>query len=181
MKKKYPEEEIASVVNETSAVLITDKPEKKRFSAIAFINPVRRVLSLLSLENEKNFDSLKSKTDSIGFIRKGVPKKAVDELCDITGFSALEMANILHTTDRTLRRYTANQLLNPEQSERLVELAFLYARGEEVFNTMDQFKLWMSSPVMALGNKMPKEFLDTSMGIDMLMDELGRIEYGIFA
>ncbi|MBK7098856.1 MAG: DUF2384 domain-containing protein [Sphingobacteriales bacterium] len=46
---------------------------------------------------------------------------------------------------------------------------------------MDQFKLWMSSPVMALGNKMPKEFLDTSMGIDLLMDELGRIEYGIFA
>ena len=89
MKKKYPEEELASVVNETSAVLITDKPEKKRFSAIAFINPVRRVLSLLSLENEKNFDSLKSKTDFIGFIRKGVPKKAVDELCDITGFSAL--------------------------------------------------------------------------------------------
>ncbi|MBK7098855.1 MAG: hypothetical protein IPH58_11455 [Sphingobacteriales bacterium] len=134
MKKKYPEEEDnASVVNESSAALLSDKSEKMRFSAIAYISPIRRVLSFLSLENEKNFDSLKSKTDFIGFIRKGIPKKAVDELCDIIEFSALEMANILHTTDRTLRRYTANQLLNPEQSERLVELAFLYARGEEVF------------------------------------------------
>jgi uncharacterized protein (DUF2384 family) len=39
----------------------------------------------------------------------------------------------------------------------------------------------MNSSVMALGNKKPKEFLDTSIGIDLLMNELGKIEHGIFA
>lgn len=91
------------------------------------------------------------------------------------------MANILHTTDRTLRRYTAKQKLNPEQSERLIEMAKLYTRGEDVFESLENFKTWMATPVAALGNKQPKDFLDTSMGIQLLMDELGRIEHGIFA
>ena len=91
------------------------------------------------------------------------------------------MAAIVHTSDRTLRRYTANQKLSQEQSERMIEMARLYSRGEEVFGTMDKFKQWMDNTILALGNKKPKEYLDTSMGINMLMNELGRIEHGIFA
>ncbi len=73
------------------------------------------------------------------------------------------------------------QKLNAEQSERVIELAKLYSRGEEVFDSLDAFKEWMDNRIMALGNKKPKEFLDTSLGIEMLMNELGRIEQGIFA
>ncbi|MEJ0103504.1 MAG: antitoxin Xre-like helix-turn-helix domain-containing protein [Bacteroidota bacterium] len=114
-------------------------------------------------------------------IREGVPKKALDSLIDITGISNIEISAIIRTSDRTLRRYSPKQKLNAEQSERVIELAKIYSRGEEVFGTLDAFKEWMNGSVMALGNKRPKEFLDTSMGIEMLMDELGRIEYGIFA
>jgi uncharacterized protein (DUF2384 family) len=32
-----------------------------------------------------------------------------------------------------------------------------------------------------LGNIKPKELLDTSLGIEILMNELGKIEHGIFA
>jgi uncharacterized protein (DUF2384 family) len=39
----------------------------------------------------------------------------------------------------------------------------------------------MNSTVMALGNIKPKELLDTSLGIEILMNELGKIEHGIFA
>jgi putative toxin-antitoxin system antitoxin component (TIGR02293 family) len=98
-----------------------------------------------------------------------------------TGISALEMSDILHTTDRTLRRYTEDTVLNPEQSERALEIARLYTRGTEVFESLDGFKEWMNSSVVALGSKKPKEFLDTSLGIEILMEELGRIEHGIFA
>ena len=92
-----------------------------------------------------------------------------------------EMASIIHTSDRTLRRYTPQQKLSQEQSERMVEMARLYSRGEEVFGTMEQFRQWMDSVLLPFGNKKPKEFLDTSLGIAMIMDELGRIEHGIFA
>lgn len=126
-------------------------------------------------------NGVQNKTDLISLVRTGVSKKSLDHILSATDITALEMADIIHTTDRTLRRYTSSHLLNPEQSERIIELATLYARGEEVFESLDAFKLWMNTPVMALDNKKPKTFLDTSIGIDFLLTELGRIEHGVFA
>ncbi|ANH82504.1 hypothetical protein A8C56_17365 [Niabella ginsenosidivorans] len=134
-------------------------------------------LTLMGLAHE----GMQSSTDFITHIRAGIPKKALDHLAHIIGFSDSELAGILHTSDRTLRRYTPAQKLNAEQSERVIELARLYTRGAEVFDNLEQFKTWMATPVDALGAKPPKEFLDTSIGIGLLMDELGRIEHGIFA
>jgi putative toxin-antitoxin system antitoxin component (TIGR02293 family) len=125
--------------------------------------------------------AIKEDQDFIDLIKKGLPRKSLDHLMINTGLNPAEIASIMHTSDRTLRRYKPSKLLNPEQSERVIELARLYSRGEEVFGGLDTFKEWMGSPVLALGNRRPKEFLDTSMGIEMLMDELGRIEQGVFA
>ena len=102
-------------------------------------------------------------------------------LIKTTDISASEIASILHTSERTLRRYTTETLLNPEQSERIIELARLFSRGSEVFGSLDNFKTWMNSTIVALGNIKPKELLDTSLGIEILQEELGRIEHGIFA
>ena len=119
--------------------------------------------------------------DFITLIKKGIPRKALDQLMLGTGLSSSEIARIMHTSDRTLRRYKESTLLNAEQSERVIEIAKLYSRGEEVLGTNANFRSWMDSSIPALGNKIPKEFLDTSMGIEILMDTLGRIEQGVFA
>lgn len=144
-------------------------------------NYVKRAIALLGLASVKPFNEVENVNDFIHCIREGVPKQALDNLLNVTGIAVNEITNIIRTSERTLRRYTPKQKLNAEQSERVIELAKLYSRGEEVFDTLDAFKEWMNSTVMALGNKKPKHFLDTSLGIEMLMDELGRIEHGIFA
>ncbi len=147
----------------------------------AFLNLVRGVLHLLGIPGQSTSSTIRNNADFIGIIRKGVPKKSLDHLMDHTGLTVAEISTIIRTSDRTLRRYTARQKLNPEQSERIIELARLYSRGAEVFGSMDAFKQWMNSTVLALGNKKPKTYLDTSLGINILMNELGRIEHGIFA
>src|SRR5688572_11633557 len=144
-------------------------------------NYVKRALSMMGVASAAQFNHVENVADFIHCIRAGVPKKALDNLIEVTGISAGEMADIVRTSDRTLRRYSANQKLNAEQSERVIELAKVYSRGEEDFGSIDAFREWMNGAVLALGNKKPKEFLDTSLGIEMLMDELGRIEHGIFA
>ncbi|HRP54974.1 antitoxin Xre-like helix-turn-helix domain-containing protein [Agriterribacter sp.] len=147
----------------------------------AFLNLVQRVLHLLGITGQSTPSAIRNNADFIGIIREGVPKKSLDHLMDNTGLTVSEISAIIRTSDRTLRRYTARQKLNPEQSERIIELARLYSRGEEVFGSMDAFKQWMNSTVVALGNKKPKTYLDTSLGITLLMNELGKIEHGIFA
>jgi len=115
----------------------------------------------------------------IDLIRKGLPKKVIDHLMKRTGFTEDEMAMILHVSKRTLQRRDLTSEFNPEQSERLIELAKLFAKGEDVFGGPDQFKEWIDTRVLSLGDKKPREFMDTSIGLSLLMDELGRIEYGI--
>ncbi len=170
LKSGYPTEEVVPhssfEVNEAAVAYETTA------------KPFQFYLGNLHPDKQKRAEG---KFDFIDMIRKGVSRKSLDHLMDITGITASEMASIMHTSDRTLRRYTASKLLNPEQSERVIEIARLYSRGEEVFGSLDAFKQWIESNVIALGNKKPKDFLDTSFGIEMLMEELGRIEHGIFA
>lgn len=136
---------------------------------------------LMGLKDDQAFKTVNNTADFISRIREGLPKKALDHLAQVMGVSSAEMAGMIHTSDRTLRRYTPAQKLNAGQSERIIELAQLYARGADVFDSLNSFKTWMVTPVDALGAKKPIEFLDTSIGIELLMDELGRIEQGIFA
>ena len=117
----------------------------------------------------------------IDLIRKGLPKKVFDHLMKRTGLTEDEMSMILHVSKRTLQRRDLSSEFNPEQSERLIELAKLFTKGEDVFGGPDQFKEWIDSRIWSLGNKKPREFMDTSIGLSILMDELGRIEYGVYS
>jgi putative toxin-antitoxin system antitoxin component (TIGR02293 family) len=119
--------------------------------------------------------------DLIQLIRNGMSKKSLDHLINQIGYSISDIASVLHISDRNLRRYEPKDKLGAEQSERLVEIAKLYVKGEDVFGTIDSFNEWMNTEILALGNLTPRSFLDTSIGIQLLMKELGRIEHGIFA
>lgn len=141
---------------------------------------ISRTIGLMGMNGKRDFGAIKNENDFISLIRSGIPKQAMNHLMDVADLSLNEMAAIVHTSDRTLRRYGAQQKLSQEQSERMVEMARLYSRGEEVFGSMPEFKQWMDTVLLPLGNKKPKEFLDTSLGIAMIMDELGRIQHGIF-
>ena len=167
---KAPEEKIVSIVSEP-ADLYTYAPDPM----------AARTIGLMGMEGKREFAYVKNENDFIRIIREGIPKQAMTHFMTIADLSLIEMAGIIHTTDRNLRRYTPSQKLPLEQSEGIVEMAMLYSRGEEVFGTMEQFRAWMNTELQPFGNKKPKEFLDTSIGIGMIMDELGRIQHGIFA
>ncbi len=117
----------------------------------------------------------------ISLIKSGITRKSLDDLIFATGLTLSEMADCMHLSERTLRNYTPSTHLGPDPSERAIEIALLYERGKEVFGTLDSFKKYMDTTVLALSNSKPKSFLDTSVGINFLMEELGRIQQGIFS
>jgi putative toxin-antitoxin system antitoxin component (TIGR02293 family) len=122
-----------------------------------------------------------SESGLIPIIRKGLSKKNLDRLMDTTGLDLPTMAGILHISERTLHRYTTSTILNPEISERIIEIARLYAKGQDTFGDLNSFRTWMAYPSIAFSYAEPRAFLDTSLGIKLIEDELGRIEHGIFA
>jgi putative toxin-antitoxin system antitoxin component (TIGR02293 family) len=119
--------------------------------------------------------------DIIKLARQGFPKKALLALAKKISLNIQELANILHISERTLQRYDDDAIIKTEYAEKAVELARLYTRGEEVFGSMDKFKLWVKTPGHVFKGEAPVTILDTSAGFDMVFKELGRIEHGIFA
>ena len=142
-------------------------------------NPV--VLTFFKSQNDTPQIAPKGAGSLISLIKAGITRRSLDDLIIATGLSLSELADCMHLSERTLRNYTPSTHLGPDSSERAIEIALLYERGKEVFGSLESFKKYMDVPVLALGNERPKAYLDTSVGINLLMEELGRIQQGIFA
>jgi len=57
----------------------------------------------------------------------------------------------------------------------------LFQHGEEIFGSISEFRSWFNTPVYGLGNQAPYSLMQTSGGIDLIDDELYRIEFGVLA
>ena len=124
---------------------------------------------------------ISSDYDILQLTRNGLPKRILLSLAKKISITIQELANIMHISERTLQRYDDDAIVKSEYAEKAVELARLYTRGEEVFESMDNFKIWMKMPGLVFNGESPLSLLDTSVGFDMVFTELGRIEHGIFA
>jgi putative toxin-antitoxin system antitoxin component (TIGR02293 family) len=90
----------------------------------------------------------------------------------------------MHVSSRSVHRWTKetkNKVLDPATSSKTIELAALFSKGANVFGSLDSFKQWLRTSNSALENKKPIDFLDSSIGFSIINDELGKIEYGVFA
>jgi putative toxin-antitoxin system antitoxin component (TIGR02293 family) len=57
----------------------------------------------------------------------------------------------------------------------------VFSRTNSVFKDVDKAMSWLKSPCYALGDQIPVQLLDTTEGMELVMNTLGRIEYGVFA
>ena len=117
--------------------------------------------------------------DIIPLIKSGLFKKNLIKLAEQMSMSIKDMAAILPVSERTLKRYRSTTRLSPELSERLLKLSDLYSKGIEILGSKDKFIKWMNIESLVIGKK-PIDIIDTLTGIQLVKDELGRIEYGVY-
>jgi len=73
------------------------------------------------------------------------------------------------SANRTLKRH----------KKRLAALITVQERCIEVFDNLEKANGWLQSPSIALGWNTPLELLISDKGINLVLNELGRIEHGI--
>ncbi|GGE38921.1 hypothetical protein GCM10010832_18990 [Psychroflexus planctonicus] len=115
-------------------------------------------------------------------IKKGITYSLFNKIKRITPFTEDDWASYLNVSKKTLQRHSNDDdyIFKPIHTEKIIELAEVNHFGNEVFDTKDQFYLWLSSPSFALGNLKPAELLTNSYGKELVMAELNRIDHGIF-
>ena len=115
-------------------------------------------------------------------VRNGIAFDFFTHLAKLIPFTQEEWSRILHLTERSLQRYKKeSKTFDPLQSEKIIQIMLLYKKGISVFGTKALFDQWLESTSTALGHIRPKDLLDSAFGIEMVEDELTRIEHGVLA
>lgn len=118
----------------------------------------------------------------IEIIRRGIKFTLFISFANTSPFSLNEWSTFLHLSERTMQRYQREKrTFDSPQSERILEIALLYKKGIDVLGSADKFNSWLETENLALGRIRPKTLFDNSFGINLLKDELTRIEYGVLA
>lgn len=124
---------------------------------------------------------IQSKLELIELVRRGISKKTILKLTDLLGISLKDFAELLPVTERTIQRYSENRRFKREVSEHVILIAEVLIKGMEVFENKEGMNKWMKTPNRSISEMRPIDLLDTSFGIQLIMDVLGRLEHGVYS
>ncbi len=107
---------------------------------------------------------------------RSISKTYIKKVLALSGLSVSELIAILPISIDTYKR---KSIFNPTVTEKVLEIEEVYRRGNEAFGA--SFNQWMNTENIALSGQKPKSFLTNSFGVRLLLDEIGRLEYGVLA
>jgi putative toxin-antitoxin system antitoxin component (TIGR02293 family) len=119
--------------------------------------------------------------DVITMSREGVSKQLLLALSDLSGISIHQLAKLLPITERTIQRYDNEQKFSSDVSEHILIIIRVVDQAYQVLEGQETVKEWLTTPLVALGQRTPLSLLDTSFGAQLVMDELGRLEHGVYS
>lgn len=124
---------------------------------------------------------LVSKMDLVELGSKGITKKAVSNLARYLSLSSKQVADLLPMSERTLHRYSSHQHLNQSVSEQVIHIAKVLAKGTEIFQEKTKLLLWLNTPHKVFSGQTPLSILKSRFGNELVLEELGRIEFGVYS
>jgi len=158
-----------SVIKKESSKSVVSNSQKKAARIVKF-SPAWVV------KNSK--DAPGYKLELIDRIRGGVKKSDWKQLINKLESTEKEFVNILPASISSMQK---KSIYGRETSERIYELARLFGIGYEVFDTKEDFKNWLLTPSKSLGNKKPFELLDSSLGFEIVENEVVRIQFNVYS
>lgn len=114
--------------------------------------------------------------------RQGLSFDLFDTILYYLPIKFAEWSKFLHLSERTMQRYKKeNKPFEAIYAEKILDIALVYQNGEEVFGSKTNFDVWMNTQSISLGGSKPKDLLDNTFGINLIKDELVRIEQGVIS
>jgi putative toxin-antitoxin system antitoxin component (TIGR02293 family) len=123
----------------------------------------------------------RSVLDLVRLVRGGIRYRSLRTVAAFIDAPIEEVATSLGVARRTLVRRRAEGRLDPRTSEKIVRLARVAVRAEQVLGSAEEMRRWLRAPNRGLGNLSPVSMLDTDLGADAVLAVLGRLEHGVFS
>ena len=115
----------------------------------------------------------------VEIVERGLPYGAIDRLADTLDLTLEEFCQIIPVSRRTLARYR-HGILDAHLSDHVLMIGKIFERASEVMESSDNALLWLKTPSYSFRHKRPIDYLSSFAGAQEVLDELGRIEHGVF-
>ena len=97
-------------------------------------------------------------------------------------FTLTDWASILHLSERTLQRYAKdNKNFEGIYVDRILQIEKIFNLGLEVFSSPEALYNWLKQPKQVMGDIIDFNYLCHTDGIQQILDQLGRIQQGVYA
>lgn len=113
-------------------------------------------------------------------IRRGLSGSTLGKVAEVYQLPQTEIYELLKISAKTGQR-AKNGILDVDKSDHVVQMIKVVVRANGIFKEYDRAMTWLKSPCYSLGGEVPLSLLDTTEGIELVMDTLGRIEHGVFS
>ena len=108
--------------------------------------------------------------------RLGISRSTFMNIAKDIKRSVIELAEILPSSYSTL---TKKEVFDKATSEHIFMIQELFNYGVEVFGDLNKFNAWLNIAVPSFEGVTPFSLLDTSFGIDLVKEELHKIDHGL--
>lgn len=107
--------------------------------------------------------------------------KKLKKIADLVPFTQIEWASMLHLSERTLQRYAKNNSsFDGIYTDRILLLQEMIELGLETFTDADAFYRWLKKEKQVLGQSLNFESLFSDRGIQEVINQISRIQYGVY-
>ena len=108
--------------------------------------------------------------------------KKLKKITELVPFTQAEWANMLHLSERTLQRYAKNNSsFEGIYTDRILLLQEMIHLGLETFTDADALYRWLKKDKLILGQTLNFQSLYSDRGIQEIIDQLTRIQYGVYS
>ncbi len=121
-------------------------------------------------------------SDVIKGMRNGILAQVAPDVAQRLGISQDKLFETLRLPKSTMKaRLGKAQTLSPVEQDRMFRADRLWQRALAVFEDEAATRTWIKHENRTLGGEAPLALLDTEAGYELVLDTLGRIEYGVVA
>jgi putative toxin-antitoxin system antitoxin component (TIGR02293 family) len=119
-------------------------------------------------------------SEVIRTMRSGTKADVIPRLAARVGISQDGLFHMLRLPKSTMKaRISKNDMLSASEQDRLYRTEKVLTRALAVLEDEASAKAWVVRGNRSLGGEAPLALLDTEVGYELVLDTLGRIEYGI--
>ena len=114
-------------------------------------------------------------------VEQGLPLATLEEFATYSGFAMKDLLEVVIPLRTLKHRRQRQEVLNPEESDKLARVARLWELAVKVFGNPDKARRWLTKPKVRFDEKTPLQMMHTGAGGDGVEEMLGQIDEGYFA